>query len=106
MAELTIETRRQGDDSVVLALSGDFDLAAIEKFETILRGVEAEAPGAIVIDLGQLDFMDSSGLRALVLADRRARSAERRLAIIPGPPTVRRVFEITQLDQELELLDG
>ena len=106
MAELTIETRREGDDSVVLALAGDFDLAAIDKFETSLRRVEAESPHSIVIDLSKLEFMDSSGLRALVVADRRAHSAQRRLAIVPGPPTVRRVFEITQLDQELELIDG
>jgi anti-anti-sigma regulatory factor len=45
-------------------------------------------------------------LRALVMADHRARRAQRRLAIVPGPPAVRRVFEITQLDGRLDLVES
>jgi anti-anti-sigma factor len=50
--------------------------------------------------------MDSSGLRALVMADQRARDAGRRLAIVPGAPAIRRVFEITQLHDRLDLVEN
>jgi anti-anti-sigma regulatory factor len=40
------------------------------------------------------------------MADQRARKAQRRLAIVPGPPTVRRVFEITALDERLDLVES
>ena len=106
MAELKIETRDDGEGRVTVALSGEFDLAGIERFESTLGKVEAGAPAVLVVDLTGLQFMDSSGLRALVMADRRARKAERRLAIVPGPQSVRRVFEITQLDSELDLIEG
>lgn len=104
MAALSIETR---DESGVtqIALSGEFDLAGIMRFEDALAAVERAAPAAIVVDLRGLQFMDSSGLRALVTADDRARKAGRRLVIAPGPPQVRRVFEITQLDERLDLVD-
>jgi anti-anti-sigma factor len=104
LSGVSIETRSDaGVTQVVLA--GEFDLAAVPQFEDALTEVEAGGPAAIVIDLSALTFMDSSGLRALVTADDRARAAGRRLAIVPGPPAVRRVFEITQLDSKLDLVE-
>jgi anti-sigma B factor antagonist len=105
MSELTIETREAGDVTHVV-LFGEFDLAGIEHFEAALATAEARAPGVLLVDLSGLEFMDSSGLRALVMADQRAREAGRRLAIVPGPPPVRRVFEITQLDERLDLVES
>ena len=104
MAELSIETRNV-DGVGYLVLTGEFDLAGVTRFDDAIAAVEAAAPHAIVVDLSGLQFMDSSGLRSLVTADDRARKANRRLAIVPGPPPVRRVFEITQLDERLELVD-
>ena len=105
MAELGIESR-ETDGVIVIALSGEFDLAGVQKFESALAALESDAPGVLLVDLTELEFMDSSGLRALVMADQRARKAERRLAIVPGPLVVRRVFEITQLDQRLDLVES
>jgi anti-sigma B factor antagonist len=105
VAEFRIESHDVGGVTHVM-LGGEFDLAGIQQFESVLGKLEAERPETLVIDLSGLDFMDSSGLRALVMADQRARSAGRRLAIVPGPPPVRRVFEITQLDDRLDLIDS
>jgi anti-anti-sigma factor len=103
--ELTIEVRRAGG-ATVLALAGEFDMAMVEKFERELGDVEAADGNVIVVDLTDVRFMDSSGLRALVVADQRARKIGRRFAIVPGPPPVRRVFELTQLDSRLDLIES
>jgi anti-sigma B factor antagonist len=100
-----METREQ-DGTTQLLLFGEFDLAGIQQFETALAEIEAAEPAILIADLSGLDFMDSSGLRALVMADQRATKAGRRFAIVPGPPTVRRVFEITQLDGRLDLIEN
>jgi anti-sigma B factor antagonist len=105
VAGLRIDTREEGDVTVV-ALSGEFDLASVEEFERAIGKLEASGARVLLVDLSGLEFMDSSGLRALVMADRRARAAARRLAIVPGPPAVRRVFEITQLDDRLDLVES
>jgi anti-anti-sigma factor len=104
LTALSIETHSDGGVAHMV-LAGEFDLAALPQFEDAIAAVEAEGPAAIVVDLSGLTFMDSSGLRALVTADERARNAARRLAIVPGPPPVRRVFEITQLDKKLDLVE-
>jgi anti-anti-sigma factor len=105
VADLKIETRNERGVPVI-ALAGEFDLAGVQEFEAELRPLETDAPDVLVVDLTGLAFMDSSGLRALVMADQRARKAQRRLAIVPGPPTVRRVFEITALDERLDLVES
>jgi anti-sigma B factor antagonist len=105
MADLRIESR-DANGVTYVTLGGEFDLAGVEQFDSAVRKLEANAPQTLVIDLSTLDFMDSSGLRALVMADQRARQVGRRLAIVPGPPSVRRVFEITQLDDRLDLIDS
>ncbi|HEX4717753.1 MAG TPA: STAS domain-containing protein [Thermoleophilaceae bacterium] len=105
MAQFRVESRAEGGVMYV-TLAGEFDLAGIQQFESVLGKVEADAPETIVIDLSQLAFMDSSGLRALVMADQRAHREGRRLAIVPGPPSVRRVFEITQLHDQLDLIES
>jgi anti-sigma B factor antagonist len=105
VADLEIETREEGR-ATVIALSGEFDLAGVQMFEAALGKLEAAAPEVLLVDLGGLQFMDSSGLRALVMAHERAKKAGRRLAIVPGPPGVRRVFEITQLDARLDFVES
>jgi anti-sigma B factor antagonist len=104
VGELGIETRDEGKATVV-ALSGEFDLAGVQQFESVIGKLESNGAQVLLVDLGGLDFMDSSGLRALVMADQRAKKEGRRLAIVPGPPGVRRVFEITQLEDRLDLVD-
>jgi anti-sigma B factor antagonist len=105
VTDLEIETREERG-ATILALSGEFDLSVVQQFEASLGKVEAGRPEVVVVDLNGLGFMDSSGLRALVMADQRAKKAGRRLAIVPGPPVVRRVFEITQLDERLDLVES
>jgi anti-sigma B factor antagonist len=103
MTRLEVKTSSEGD-SVRLSLSGELDLASAPRVEEELRSVELQSPPLIVLDLRELTFMDSTGLRLLVLADSRARDAGRRLTIVPGPDTVQRVFHVTGLDNHLDLV--
>jgi anti-sigma B factor antagonist len=92
-------------DGVLIALAGELDLATAPKLEDEMKRVEEDRPGVIVLDLRPLAFMDSSGLRALLAADRRAREAGRRLILVRGDERVQRVLKITRLDERLEIVD-
>jgi anti-anti-sigma factor len=56
-----------------------------------------------VVDLRGLSFMDSSGLRELVDATRRARSEHRRVVLVRGSQPIDRILAISGIDQALEL---
>jgi anti-anti-sigma factor len=76
-------------------LQGELDLASADAMEERLAAIEEQRPARVVIDLGGLAFIDSSGLRVLLLADSRARESGFELVLVPGPEPVQRVFEMT-----------
>lgn len=88
-----------------VVLTGELDLSTIEKVEQELARVESTGPATVALDLSRLTFLDSSGLRVIVSADKRARRENRRFVIVRGPETVQRVFSITRLDEQLELVE-
>lgn len=84
------EQRR--DDTVVLAVHGDLDLATADQVGQRLTALAAERT-PVLLDLDELAFMDSSGLRIVLQAAEDARSMSWRFALTPGSPQVRRLFE-------------
>jgi anti-anti-sigma factor len=98
-------TTNERPDGVHVELSGELDLATAPKLEDELKRVENDSPTLIILDLRSLSFMDSSGLRALLAADARARDAGRRLVLVRGDERVQRVLRITRLDERLEIVD-
>ena len=106
MSLLTFQTNTVGD-AVVIALTGELDVAGSAVVEHELDRIRAEDdPRAIVLDLRDLEFMDSTGLRLVVLADAQARQDGRRLALVRGNEEVHRVFEITRMTDRLTFLDS
>ena len=104
MTILEVETvEEQG--LVRLLLRGELDLSTVSKVEEELRRAEASEPTLLVLDLSELNFLDSTGLRLIVTADHRARESGRRLAVVKGPDAVQRVFAITRLDERLEMVE-
>jgi anti-anti-sigma factor len=106
MANLDFETTRNGTVAVI-APTGELDLSGAALLEDELGRLAAEPElSAVVLDLRRLEFMDSSGLRLVVLADMRAREAGRRFSLIKGSETVHRVFEITRMSERLDFVTG
>jgi anti-sigma B factor antagonist len=101
---LEFETSRNGTVAVIAA-TGELDLSGAALLEAELERLEADPEvGTVVLDLRGLEFMDSSGLRLVVLADMRAREAGRRFALVKGVDTVHRVFEITRMSERLDFI--
>jgi anti-anti-sigma factor len=103
---LSFQTTVTGDVAVV-ALSGELDVAGAALLEHELDRVAADHdPKSLVLDLRELEFMDSTGLRLMVLADDRARAEGRHLHLVRGKPDVQRVFEITRMTDRLDFVDS
>ena len=106
MAPLDFETTLS-DGRAIVALSGELDLSGAGRLDTeVERLARLEGPDTVVLDLRGLEFLDSSGLRVVTLADRRLAGAGRRLLLVRGPETVHRVFEITRLTDRLNFVDS
>jgi anti-anti-sigma factor len=82
-----------------LALTGELDLDSANKLEEEVREVCASGAG-LVIDLRKVTFMDSTGLRVLVVAGTLCEEIGHELRIIPGED-IQRILEISGLDRVL-----
>lgn len=106
MTQLTFETTVTGGVAAI-ALSGDLDVAGSAVLEAeIDRLLGHEAPATLVLDLSGLEFMDSTGLRLVVLADARAREEGWSLVLVRGGDDVQRVFDITRMTERLTFVDS
>ena len=92
------------DHTVEVVLEGELDIASAD--EALHRVAEAEraAPSLLVIDLSTLAFVDSSGVRVVLVADDHARAAGRRLAVRLGRGPALRVFTALGLVDRFEVL--
>ena len=104
MSLLDLTTEAQGD-GVRIVLTGELDISTAPRVEDELRRVEEDRPAVILLDLRELEFMDSTGLRVIVSADGRAREEDRVLRLVRGPEAVQRIFRVTRLDERLEIGD-
>jgi anti-sigma B factor antagonist len=105
VGNLEFETTRRNGTFAVVAPTGDLDLSGASVLEIEIERLEQEPSlQVLVLDLRGLEFIDSSGLRLVVLTDRRAREAGRRFALVPGSETVQRVFEITRMRERLDFV--
>jgi anti-anti-sigma factor len=95
------------DDTVQvhLRLKGDLDLYNAPEFDDALVAVEGEKWPTLVLDLRELDFLDSMALRLIMRTQARAKQDGRRLVIVRGPAFLDRVLNLAGLTEHLEIAD-
>lgn len=99
-----LEVRNQGQ-ATVIAVSGELDLASSPALQEELDRVAASDVPLLIIDLRDLDFMDSTGLSVLVRAHQRTEEQGRRLAMVKGPQQVQRLLSLTGVADRLTVVD-
>ncbi|MBV9803999.1 MAG: STAS domain-containing protein [Solirubrobacterales bacterium] len=99
-----LEVRNQGR-AAVIAVSGELDLASSPALQEELDRVAASDSELLIIDLRELDFMDSTGLSVLVRAHQRIEELGRRLAMVRGPQQVQRLLRLTGVADRITLVD-
>ena len=99
---LDLSTRPLGDRAIV-AVAGEVDLeTASELGEHALDALHHVSP-RIVLDITDVTFMDSTGLKVLVSVERRAQLAGGSFVLVGATPTVLRILTLTGLDQVFTL---
>jgi anti-anti-sigma factor len=92
---------RSKPSAIVVQLGGELDLASFHELEHALApAVDSDsAAELVVLDLGRLEFMDVSGLRALVRSRRRAESAGKQLVLAAPAPAIWRLLSLTRQEK-------
>jgi anti-sigma B factor antagonist len=84
-----------------LMLSGELDLVSSGALEATVLPLCAEGITGITLDLRKLTFMDCTGLRAVLCVKELADRHGYEFLLVPGPPSIQRLFEVTGLQHRL-----
>jgi anti-sigma B factor antagonist len=97
---LRVESRVESD-RVVLELHGELDLVGAPLLARELERAERDERRILVLDLEDLEFIDSAGLRVILAAHERLRLRGGDLALTPGPAQVQRLLTIAGVSEHL-----
>jgi anti-anti-sigma factor len=92
-------------DRAVVSLRGELDMSGVDRARQAIEEAEASSAALLVLDLSQLDFVDSTGLEVMLRAARRAHDDGRRLVVQRPSHYVKRLLELTAIDQSLDVVE-
>jgi anti-sigma B factor antagonist len=98
-----IEERPAPSGVVLLALTGEFDVAASPAARARFEQARIGRPRGVVLDMSEVTFADSSALRELLAAHAALHAEASRLIIAAAPPVFERVLDVTRARDLLEL---
>ncbi|WP_099825766.1 STAS domain-containing protein [Oceaniglobus indicus] len=94
---MQLNTEIDGDLLIVTVGEDRVDAAVALDFKERMRDLTQDAPARVVLDLGHVRFLDSSGLGAVIGAMKQLGS-RRRLELAGLNPAVQKVFRLTRMD--------
>ncbi len=93
-------------DVVRVVPAGELDMATAPELEAQLRELRTSGFERVVLDLRDLHFVDSTGIRVIVTEHRFAAASHREFSLVGGRPAVRRALELCGLLEHLEVEPG
>ncbi len=99
---MNFKVSKEGETTVV-APDGDLDMAVADQFRRTLTDLIDRKQTRLLLDLGEVAYIDSSGLGALVAALKHCRSLGGDIRLCGLQPDVRAIFEMTRLVKILEI---
>jgi anti-sigma B factor antagonist len=101
--QLRIEVRHEAD-RVILRLGGELDMANAPRLADAIENASMDTRAMVVLDLQRLQFIDSTGLRAILSARARSQEHGQGLAITPGSQQVQRLLSVTGVSEHLRVI--
>jgi len=102
--DLQIVVRKNSDISII-ELSGEVDAYTSARFREVMVEIIEDGGANLIVSMRKVEYIDSSGLGALVGGLKRASERNGRILIVCDQPQVRKVFEITGLEKVFPLYD-
>ncbi len=105
---MQLSTKTEEQLRIVSVREERIDAAVALEFKDAMRVQTEDGPETVVLDLSEVQFIDSSGLGAIV-ASMKTLGAHRKMALAGLTPTVERVFQLTRMDSVFSVfstLDG
>lgn len=88
----------------VIEITGKYDIESTEEFETIFNKQLDSKPSVIAVEMGKLDYIDSSGIGSLIKCLNALKTKNGKLILVGMKPMITNVFKLAKLDMFFEIL--
>jgi anti-sigma B factor antagonist len=105
MIEFRLDVESRGDGRAVLRVAGEVDVYTAPQIREQIQDLAAKGTVHLIADLSQVEFIDSSGLGALIGGLRRVREDDGSLVLVISTRRILRVFQLTGLTKALAIYD-
>lgn len=106
MMSLTLHSSAKGDDAYVVCLAGSLSSDTAPELELLLTELIGHGPRLIVLDLVDLEYISSAGIRVLLKAKKGLKESEGRLSFMNLQPPIRKVFDIINALPSLTIFES
>lgn len=103
--EKIVKAVKEIDDGIIIELQGSFDMSCSRDLRQQMLDILVEAPQVLIIDMTDVDCMDSSGLAILIEALKMSKRKMCKMRLASLNKRVRGVFEIARLEDLFEIYD-
>lgn len=104
MPELVIETSELSDSWTAMTVEGEIDLATADDLGAAIEAVRDTASGNLVVDLNKASFMDSTGLKTIVMASRSFADEDRELVLAVEGGPISRLIDLSGVDSSIRVV--
>ncbi|HEX6286073.1 MAG TPA: STAS domain-containing protein [Acidimicrobiia bacterium] len=106
MTGLTIRNSELAGGWQCIAVAGEIDLATVPELESAIDSAFSTDSLSLVVDLRESSFMDSTGLKALVMANRKFIDDGRAFAIAVSGGPVSRLIDLSGVETSIRIVDS
>lgn len=103
-AELRVSVHQE-DTATVMTVAGELDMSNADQLSAAVTEELTKGPERVVLDLAELTFCDSLGLRTLLLLSRTAQDQQTWLALRNPSPFFTRMLQITGIESALNITE-
>lgn len=103
--DLSLDTRQEGDHTVI-AVSGEIDVYTAPKLRDRISELVSDGSYHLVVDMENVDFLDSTGLGVLVGGLKKLRTHDGSMQLVCTQERLLKIFRITQLAKVFAIHDS
>lgn len=105
MSGLTLTETVHDDSWASILVEGEIDLATVDELRAAVDKVLADGDKSLIVDLRSAGFMDSTGLKSLVMANREFESAGRSFALAVKPGPIWRLIDLSGVASTMTIVE-
>lgn len=106
MRALNISSRELPSGWFAIGVEGEIDLATVDELQSAIDGAFDESANRLVVDLTTSSFMDSTGLKTLVMSNRKFEDAGRSFAVAVSGGPVGRLMDLSGVNATIRTVDA